>query len=77
MARNLVALVVLVAVSLGAGAGAHARQRQDMTFLDNGVVRVGVSLVDGGKITFVGKAQGESRDLVQDIQPSHYSGRCP
>src|SRR5262249_29594208 len=76
--RTLVALALtataLLVGSTTASSPADASVRQGMTFLDNGIVRVGVDLANGAKITFVGAATGASTNLVQDVQPSYYSG---
>ena len=67
--RSIVALA-LIATSLLVGstttsAPADAGVGQGMTFVD---------LSNGAKITFAGAAQGASTNLVQDVQPSYYSG---
>jgi hypothetical protein len=47
------------------------------SFLDNGKVRIGVDLAQGGKITYLAALQGSFRsDLLQDSQQS-YSGGPP
>ncbi len=46
-----------------------------MSFLENGKIRVGVDLSQGGKITYLAALQGSFRsDLVQDVQQSYYGG---
>jgi len=76
--RTLVALALtataLLVSSTTASSPAAAGVHQGMTFLDNSTVRVGVDLSNGAKITFVGAATGTSTNLVQDVQPSYYSG---
>ena len=73
-----IAALALTATALLVGtttsSPADASVPQGMTFLDNGIVRVGVDLSNGAKITFVGAATGASTNLVQDVQPSYYSG---
>src|SRR6478609_5512510 len=73
-----IAALALTATALLVGSTtsspADASVRQGMTFLDNGIVRAGVDLSNGAKITFVGAATGASKNLVQDVQPSYYSG---
>ncbi len=54
----------------------------DMTFLDNGEVRIGMDLSLGGAVTFIsGKDHPgniiNSADLGRQIQMSHYSGPWP
>ena len=53
-----------------------------MTFLDNGVVRVGMDLALGGAVTFIASKEHpgniiNSADLGRQIQMSHYSGPWP
>ena len=73
-----IAALALTATALLVGtttsSPADASVPQGTTFLDNGIVRVGVDLSNGAKITFVGAATGASTNLVQDVQPSYYSG---
>jgi hypothetical protein len=73
-----IAALALTATALLVGtttsSPADASVPQGTTFLDNGIVRVGVDLSNGAKITFVGAATGPSTNLVQDVQPSYYSG---
>jgi hypothetical protein len=66
-----IAALALTATALFVGtttsSPADASVPQGMTFLDNGVGRVGVDLSNGAKITFVGAATGASTNLVQDV----------
>jgi hypothetical protein len=53
-----------------------------MSYLDNGVIRVGVDLTIGGAITWVSKSGSDvnlinSADWGRQIQMSHYSGPVP
>lgn len=53
-----------------------------MSYLDNGVVRVGIDLTLGGAVTFVSSQDHpgniiNSADLGRQIQMSHYSGPWP
>src|SRR5438105_12925530 len=53
-----------------------------MSFLDNGVVRLGVDLNLGGSITWLSRSGSDhnmvnSHDLGRQIQMSYYSGRVP
>lgn len=69
-------LVTVFAVAL-ATVPAAAAHRTDgpMSFLDNGRVRVGVNLLDGGKITYLSRVRGpDAHDVVQDVQQSYYGG---
>jgi len=52
-----------------------------MSYLDNGLIRVGVDLSKGGAITYLAKTEGpnlvNSFDLGRQIQMSYYSGPVP
>jgi hypothetical protein len=73
-----IAALALTATALLVGSTASppadASVAQGTTFLDNGIVRIGVDMSNGAKITFVGSAAGTSTNLVQDVQPSYSSG---
>ncbi len=73
MARTLGA-IALFGTLLGLAGPGSAGTTLGRTYLDNGVVRVGVGLDNGAKIDFVAAAVGASRNLVQDVQPSYSSG---
>jgi hypothetical protein len=46
-----------------------------MSFIENGTIRVGVDLNDGGKITYLSRVRGDqAHDLLQDAQQSYYGG---
>jgi hypothetical protein len=54
----------------------------EMTFLDNGCVRIGMDLALGGAVTFISSKEHpgniiNSADLGRQIQMSHYSGPWP
>jgi hypothetical protein len=80
--RRCWGLAVIIFISAAAALSASApaaAQRADgpMSFLENGKLRVGVSLFDGGKITYLAAVQGPfPHDLLQDVQQS-YSGGPP
>jgi hypothetical protein len=69
--KALLGLLALAALALTGSSSAYGPR---MTFLDNGNVRVGVDLSNGGKITYLGRASGDSYNLVYDVQQSYYSG---
>jgi hypothetical protein len=71
-----VSLVTTVVVALSTVPAASARGNDGpMSFLDNGKVRVGVNLLDGGKITYLSRLRGaDAHDVVQDVQQSYYGG---
>ena len=84
----LLALALLscasVEVSPRAAAGAAARSKPGkISFLDNGRIRLGVSLDVGGAITHLSKSGDASENLVNNwdwgrqVQMSHYSGPVP
>ncbi len=74
------ALTTLVILALGSGISrAHAEQ---MNFLDNGKIRIGVDLDIGGTITFLSRSKDganliNSHDLGRQVQQSYYSGPRP
>ncbi len=74
----LVALAALGALT----AGEAPRPAAQMSYLDNGVVKIGADLALGGAITFLAhhdRPQNliNSCDLGRQIQMSHYSGPVP
>jgi hypothetical protein len=77
--RGLAAVIfVLVGTALAASGSSDAATRYGtMSFLDNGKIRVGVSLNDGGKIQYLAAATGPlAHNLVQGvgIEQSYYGG---
>jgi hypothetical protein len=69
-------LVTVLAVALATVPAASAHRTDGpMSFLENGRVRVGVNLLDGGKITYLSRVRGsDAHDVVQDVQQSYYGG---
>jgi hypothetical protein len=61
---------------------AERRVSANMSFLDNGVIKVGVDLDEGGAITYLSKSS-DARNIVNDYAPgrqigqSYYSGPTP
>src|SRR6476619_1475214 len=81
MARQLcrrrgLASALLAARAPLAGAAASAWGAVvPLSFIENGTIRVGVDLSDGGKITYLSPLRGEqAHDLLQDVQQSYYGG---
>jgi hypothetical protein len=71
--------VVFQSVALGQAPSLPPAQ---MTFLDNGQVRIGMDLALGGAVTFISSKEHpgniiNSADLGRQIQMSHYSGPWP
>ena len=67
---------------LFSGIGLAALPAANMTFLDNGEVRIGMDLALGGAVTFISSKDHpaniiNSADLGRQIQMSHYSGPWP
>ena len=67
---------------IGLGGGHAALPPPQMTYLDNGEVRVGMDLSLGGAVTFISSHDHpatliNSADLGRQIQMSHYSGPWP
>ena len=77
-----VAAVLAACAALGAGAETEAAKPQPMSYLDNGVIRLGVNLELGGAITYLSASNSRtnlinSHDWGRQIQMSHYSGPVP
>ncbi len=71
-----------ILVCLSACFGAESLPAPNMTFLDNGEVRIGMDLALGGAVTFISSKDHpgniiNSTDLGRQIQMSHYSGPWP
>ena len=67
---------------LASGLGQAALPAPNLTFLDNGEVRIGMDLSLGGAVTFLSSKDHpgniiNSADLGRQIQMSHYSGPWP
>lgn len=77
--------VAFILLCLAPGAGCVTGRdfpEQKMSYLDNGVVRIGVDLALGGAVTFLSSHDQpgnliNSADLGRQIQMSHYSGPWP
>ena len=68
------ALVAALALIVGPAASAGGAVGP-LSFIENGTIRVGVDLGDGGKITYLSHLSGEqAHDLLQDVQQSYYGG---
>lgn len=90
-ARTVVLLAALWAsvgaVSWGAEVSKSELPKPQMTYLDNGEVRIGMDLALGGAVTFLASVNDidsvysgnliNSADLGRQIQMSHYSGPVP
>ena len=61
-----------------AGSGASSSSQLGMSFLDDGAVRVGVNLDDGGKITYLAAASGEegtgAQNMLFELEPAFSGG---
>ncbi len=75
--RPLTGLIAALAVSSASNAQTLNGQR----FLDNGVIKIGVDLGEGGAIVYLSQDGGpnmvNNRDLGRQIQMSFYSGPVP
>ena len=80
VATSLVAVLLsLVLVINACGAKPHEPQ---MSWLDNGKIRLGVDLAIGGAITWISKTEDQrnvinSADWGRQVQMSYYSGPGP
>jgi len=76
-------LLVLLALILGSERFAHAdATASQMSWIDNGVIRLGVDLQLGGSITWISRSGDHpniinSFDLGREIQMSYYAGPVP
>ena len=66
----------------GNGLARVARHEPEMSYLDNGVIRLGIDLKLGGAITYLSKSDSQenvvnSWDFGRQIQMSYYSGPVP
>jgi hypothetical protein len=71
--------VLSLACALVAGSATAAAVAPHMSFLDNGVIRVGVNLDEGGTITYLSKSSDTNsvindHDLGRQVQQSYYAG---
>ena len=75
-----------VVMSIAPGGEAHSQttvtNEDRMSYLDNGVIRLGVNLELGGAITYLSKSKSDtnlinSYDWGRQIQMSQYSGPVP
>ncbi len=78
MRSSILLLLTIIALH----AGEHARPEPQMSYLDNGTVKIGADLTLGGAITFLSHRDRpqnliNSYDLGRQIQMSHYSGPIP
>ena len=75
-------LCLLTLCGLNTLVGQALASAPEMTFLDNGEVRIGMDLALGGAVTFISSKDHpgniiNSADLGRQIQMSHYSGPWP
>jgi hypothetical protein len=75
-------LCSIILCTLNTLAGQARRPAPQITFLDNGEVRIGMDLALGGAVTFISSQDHpgniiNSADLGRQIQMSHYSGPWP
>lgn len=70
--------VVFAAILVFAGGGTASSSQLGMSFLDDGVVRVGVNLDDGGKITYLAVSSGEegagAQNMLFELEPAFSGG---
>ena len=74
--------LVLALFISSSSAAQKPHPKPEMTFLDNGEVRIGMDLALGGAVTFISSKDHPSNiinsaDLGRQIQMSHYSGPWP
>ena len=73
--RGLAAALVATMALIAGPAASAGHAVGPLSFIENGTIRVGVDLSDGGKITYLSPVRGEqAHDLLQDVQQSYYGG---
>jgi len=77
--RPTLAAAVVVAIAVAALVASSPAAADPVSYLDNGVIRVGVDLGKGGTITWVSRSGPgvnlvNSWDLGREVQQSYYSG---
>src|SRR5579871_5909255 len=81
-ARIRLMLIALLGTAAGCASAQAGRTEAQMSYLDNGNLRIGIDLRIGGAITYVSKS-GSTENLInsadwgRQIQMSHYSGPVP
>ncbi len=80
--RLKIARISSLTLLLGLGSFAASAQAERLSYLDNGVIRLGVDLDLGGSITFLAVSKGgenliNSHDFGRQVQQSYYSGPRP
>lgn len=84
MLRTLIVLAVLACFlwPCGVPAAGHKEHKAEMSYLDDGQIRLGVDLNLGGAVTYLSKSGSElnlinSWDWGRQVQMSYYSGPVP
>lgn len=65
--RGLCLALFAVAALAVSGASPAAGRSAGVTYLDNGTIRLGVDLDDGGKITYLARSSGGAADVIHDV----------
>lgn len=72
--RKTSLLAILGFVAAVAVSGSSAAGQSGISYLDNGTIRLGVDLEDGGKISYLARSRGPASDVIQDVEQSYYDG---
>ncbi len=72
--RPLGLVLGLIGLVAALGSSAEAGQSAGVSYLDNGTIRLGVDLDDGGKIVSLSRSRGPRADVIHDVQQSYRDG---
>jgi hypothetical protein len=65
----------LIGVTVVLGSSAEAGQSAGgVSYLDNGTIRLGVDLDDGGKVSYLSRSRAPRADVIHDVQQSYRDG---
>jgi hypothetical protein len=67
-------MLALLGMATVLSSSAAAGQSAGVSYLDNGTIRLGVDLDDGGKITYLARSRGPVADVIHDVQQSYRDG---
>ena len=75
-------LILLTTLLCMAGWSSQAAHAENMSYVDNGQIKLGINLDIGGAITYISKSGSDlnlinSCDWGRQIQMSHYAGPVP
>src|SRR5687768_708317 len=71
-ALGLCAVLALLVATPAAGRSDVVRAK--LSYLDNGTIRLGVDLDDGGTITYLARSRTRNADVLHDVQQVYHDG---